>query len=178
MNTDHMAVLRRQIRALENKAPLAPWKKVGAYAVGGLEMVGYADNSDWLLVVSSQGRGLFDCATGHRIARDTDNSASWYDPNRLCALGIGPLDGQIVRLAGLYGGGLSNSTRDGWSLSVVAPTWPDCRVILCPPFISFYYGLQACAQIEGDYEIRAHGFSETGHSFVVALNHTLHIYAR
>lgn len=163
---------------MDTQPPPSPWKQVTAHAVGGLEMVGFAENSDLLLVVSSQGRGVFDCLTGERIARDHDTSFFWYDPAKLSSLGIGPLDGQIIRLAGMYGGGLATSSGDGWSLRCIAPTWPDYRVLLCPPFLDIYDDLAACVQIEQDYEIRAFGFSDTGKSMVVAQNHTLYLYAR
>lgn len=163
---------------METQPPLAPWKQVSASAVRSLEMVGYAEKSDLLLVVSSSGRGLFDCITGERVARDDNDDPSWYDPAKLSALGIGSLDGEIIRLAGLYGGGLITVTEDIWQLRSIAPTWPDFRVILCPPFASILDNLAVCVQVERAYEIRAFGFSETGRSFIVALNHTLYIYAR
>lgn len=178
MNTDHRTELRQQIRAMATQPPLAPWKQAAAHAVGGLEMVGFAENSDLLLVVSSSGRGLFNCITGEKVARDYDEDLSWYDWAKISALGIGALDGQIIRLAGLYGGGLITVAKDGWKLYSIAPTFPDYRVILCPPYLSIYTDLAACVQVEQDYEIRAFGFSETGHSFVIALNHSLYIYAR
>ncbi|MDY6785949.1 MAG: hypothetical protein SW833_25955 [Cyanobacteriota bacterium] len=148
-------------------------------AVGGLEMVGFAENSDLLLVVSLSGRGLFDCTSGEKIARDRDDDdLAWYDWDKLSASGIGSLEGRKIRLAGLYGGGLITITRDGWQLDLIAPTWPDYRVILCPPHADIYDDLAACVQVEQDCEIRAFGFSETGRSFIVALNHSLYIYAR
>jgi len=157
---------------------MPPWKSSGGSAVGGLEAVGYAENSDLLLVVSSSGRGVFNCVTGERVARDYDTGNSWYDPIHLLALGIGPLEGQMIRLAGMYGGGLVTATIDGYSLRLVAPTWPDYRVVLSPPWKDIYDDLDACVQVEADYEIRAYGFSETGRSFVAALNHTLHTFSR
>ncbi len=173
-----MAGLRRRIRQTETRPPMSPWKSSGGSAVGGLEAVGYAENSDLLLVVSSSGRGVFDCVTGERVARDYDTSDSWYDWAHLLALGIGPLEGQMIRLAGMDGGGLIAATTDGYRLWLVAPTWPDYRLILSPPQNDLYYNLDACVQVEGDYEIRAYGFSETGRSFIIAKNHTLYTFSR
>jgi hypothetical protein len=178
MNTDHMAELRRRIRQMETQTPMPPWKSSAIWAVGGLEAVGYADNSDLLLVVSSNGRGVFDCVTGERVARDYDDTDSWYDREHLLALGIGPLAGQMIRLAGIDGGGLLNGSPDGYALWLVAPTWPDYRVILSPPQASIYEEIDQCVQVEADYEIRAYGFSETGRSFIVAQNHTLYMFSR
>jgi hypothetical protein len=178
MNTDHMTDLRRRIRQMKTQAPMLPWKRSGGAAVGGLAAVGYADNSDLLLVVSSTGRGVFDCMTGKRIARDYDDRPSWYDRTHVLAQGIGPLEGQMIRLAGIDGGGLVHTTDDGYRLWLVAPTWPDYRVILSPPYTTIYSALHQCVQVEGDYEIRAYGFSETGRSFIVAQNHTLYTFSR
>jgi hypothetical protein len=90
------------------------------YAVGGLFGVGYATASELLLVLSSQGRGVFDCATGERLARDYEESHKFFDPIRLTAVGFGPLDGQAIRIAGLFGGGLPLTTLDGWYLEAQA----------------------------------------------------------
>ena len=178
MNTEHIARLRRKIQAMETQSPLAPWRKIAIHAIGGLEMVGFAEDLDLLLVVSSNGRGLFDCITGMKVARDYDDDLSWYGWEKLSALGIDLIGNQPVHLAGLYGGGLIKMTQDGWSLEIIAPTWPDYRVILCPPSASIYENHSFCVQVEQDYEIRAFGFSETGRSFIVACNHSLYIYSR
>lgn len=124
--SDHIRELNRRLRALKLQAPSAPWKRVVAHAIGGLTEVGYAEDSDWLLVISSQGRGLFNCLSGERTARDYAapvGAVDWYDEVRLVARGIGAIENQFVRLAGLHGGGLPRFTRDGWSLETVAPDW-------------------------------------------------------
>lgn len=178
MNTDHMTTLRRRIRAMETTAPMAPWRAKSGCSVGGLEMVGYGENSDLILILSSSGRGIFDALNGWKTARDTDNSQDWFDDTRLQCLGIGPLKEQVVPMAGLYGGGLPRVSRDGFVLEVVAPTWPDFRVLMSPPGATVHRNLEQCVQVEEDYEIRAFGFSPTGKSFLVALNHTLITFAR
>src|SRR5579863_298772 len=106
---DHLEPIRSRIRSAPISPPLPPWKLIGGRAVGGLTEVGFADDSDLLLVVSSQGRGVLDCRSGEYVARDrTEPNDSWYDERRLRAFGIGPLEGQLIRLAGLHGGGLPN----------------------------------------------------------------------
>jgi hypothetical protein len=47
----------------------SPWRKVTYLAVGGLTEVGFAAGS-LLLVVSHQGRGVVDLASGNVLARD------------------------------------------------------------------------------------------------------------
>lgn len=51
LNTDHMAELRQRIQARTTQLPPHPWKRVTSAAVGGLEAIGFADNSDLLLVI-------------------------------------------------------------------------------------------------------------------------------
>src|SRR5205807_821088 len=50
-------------RSAQQPPPL-PWKETGHYAVGGLTEVGFDDQSELLLVVSQNGRGVFDCTSG------------------------------------------------------------------------------------------------------------------
>jgi hypothetical protein len=98
--------------------PPAPWRPRGAHAVGGLTDVGFGRGTDLLLVVSHDGRGVFDCLTGARVARDPSmpepDEDDWQDTHELEAEGIGPLAGQTVRTSGLAGGGLPEGTPDGW----------------------------------------------------------------
>ncbi|MEU0480128.1 hypothetical protein ABZ260_13220, partial [Streptosporangium sp. NPDC006013] len=83
-----------------------------------------------MLVVSSNGRGLFDCSTGARIARDPDPDAGWPDTDELVHEGIGPLSGITVPVAGLWGGGLHTTAPGSWAVDVVAPDWPVESVML------------------------------------------------
>jgi hypothetical protein len=98
----------------------APWRVHPVYSVGGLFGVGYAPDSDLLLVLSSQGRGVFDCATGEKLARNYDEAHDFFDAIRLTAAAFGPLAGQLVRIGGLFGGGLLLTTADGWCLEAQA----------------------------------------------------------
>jgi hypothetical protein len=85
------------------QVPQPPWKRLGVWAVGGLFQVGYAEDSDMLLVLSSQGRGVFDCHDANeKVARDYEEAHDFFDPVRLVGQGLGPHDGQSVRMAGLF----------------------------------------------------------------------------
>jgi hypothetical protein len=181
--TEHAQKLNDRLREMPLEKPSSVWKQITSFVVGGLTEVGYADDTDLLLVVSSQGRGLFDCLTGERIAREyesPDAEVNWYNPVRLVALGIGVLAEQQIRLAGLHGGGMSRFTFDGWSLEIAAPNYPIESVFLSPPLKSVFVEsfAEGCVKIAEDYEVRACGFSSTGNSFIVAWSHTLDIYAR
>ena len=67
-----------------------------------------------LLVVSHQGRGMVDLASGELLARDRHEAGAWFDAARRAALGIGPLDGAWIGVCGLAGGRLPDTTADGW----------------------------------------------------------------
>ncbi len=156
------------------------WKLIGSYAVGGLRSIGFAEASDRLLVTSSDGRGIFDCLSGEKIARDYDDSVPTYeDELRLLAPGFGPLEGQTIHMAGLHGGGLPVLTRDGWSLRLVHLDWSICLLILDPPTRNFprLPNRSEFLVMATNEDIRTCGFSYTGNSFVIALgSHTLFIY--
>ena len=51
------------------------WEKVTSAAVGGLTDLGFSKSNPYLLIISSQGRGVFDCNTGEKVARD---EVFWY----------------------------------------------------------------------------------------------------
>jgi hypothetical protein len=151
----------------------APWRS-HVYAVGGLFGVGYATASDLLLVLSSQGRGVFDCSTGKKLNRDYEEAHDFFDPIRLVAVGFGPLAGQSIRIAGLFGGGLPLTTRDGWHLQAQARVWPTHSVFLTAPSSQ----VPVCIAEDGACELRAYGFSETCGSFIIATSCELAMFTR
>ena len=53
----------------------APWKRVD-HAVGGLTDIGFADDTDLLVTLSGQGRGIYDCTSGERLERDVSSLSS------------------------------------------------------------------------------------------------------
>jgi len=184
LDPDHIAKLRRQLQAMTTQPAPMPWEKVAVHAIYGW-MFGFAEKSDLLLIVSETGREVFDCLLGRSIVREEEDLA-WHNWGMGLAFeGIGPLGGQIVRLAGFYGGGLHTLTVDCWQLYAIAPIWPDYRVILFPPEARTFsennpaaYNLKICVQVEQLQDILAVGFSPTGRSFIIAQHHTLHVYTR
>ena len=61
---EHLRPTVQRILAAPVAPPPTPWRLVGSFSVGGLTGVGFAPRSDMVLVVSSAGRGVFDCTTG------------------------------------------------------------------------------------------------------------------
>lgn len=152
-----------------------PWKKVADHAVGGLLQVGYAEDSDLLLVLSHNGRAIFDCLTGERIARDSKSHVyDHFKPNKLLAAGFDVLAGQQIRVAGLHGGGLPLSTEDNWFLELRKKN-DEVFLSKAAPIKDKDYPLVGDGRL---CELRALGFSETGKSFVIATSCSLIIFAR
>jgi hypothetical protein len=170
-----------------------PWRPVFEYAygvpVGGLLGIGFATHPDsghdLVMVVSSDGHGLFDAVTGEKIARDRDPDPDEHTPDASADLscpGLGPIAGSRVRIAGLFGGGIHTVTADSWILQVVAPAWPNERVLL-----SRDGGLpHAGPHGEGWWhifhanysEFRAAGFSPSGQTIAVATSSDLSLWTR
>jgi hypothetical protein len=160
--------------------PPHPWRSIAPVAIGGLTDGGYLPTSDIFLAVTSAGRGLFDTTTGEKIGRDREGRGDWLDSIQLTATSIAPHAGVQVRIAGLSGGGLPHSTRDGWHLEIAAPAWPKIAVFLEPLGSSVLVEHRAAGarKLFEDYEPRVVGFSDTGRSFVIATSDTLYFVAR
>ncbi len=177
----HLIPMVRRMRGMPTRDPPSPWRRVGSFAVGGLAAVGFASNTDLLLVVSSPGRGVFDCLEGQKIDRDPSDSFH-LDEIALEADGIGPSSGQRIRLSGIYGGGLPHLTRDGWSAEAFALDWPEVSLVLVPPGSWAFgdaFGKPAdYVKVAVESEVRAWGFSPTGKSLILATSSDLTVFAR
>ncbi len=155
------------------------WERKGPFAVGGLTEIGFSRNSEMLLVVSSAGRGVIDCAIGKKVARDDEADGDWYSAKDLTCIGIGPIEGEVISIAGLNGGGMRNSNDHGESLELVAPDWPVYDLIYCNPYkTALLSEHQKGCQIIASGHILAHGFSWSGRSFAYATSSDVTIFAR
>jgi hypothetical protein len=177
---EHLQPLKQKILSLSiDKAP-APWKLVATFTIGGLRSVGFDRESENLLVLSSQGRGVIDCLIGEKIARDYDEF--YENETNLEAQGIGILRDRTIRMAGLFGGGLPITTEDGWQLECVTLTWPEEILILLPPRSHLYGSVtghpDTMTKLFEDSCIRAYGFSYTGKSFIIATTSDVTVFAR
>ncbi len=182
MIPEHLRSMVEAIRGAPIRPPPHPWREAGRHAVGGLTGVGFARDTETLLVVSSQGRGVFDCASGSRLVRDRDTECDYEDEIALEARGIGPLEGMVIRMSGLHGGGLPRSTYDGWSAEQLALDWPQQTLLILSPWSSIYDLTRGRSvdftKLAVESEVRAYGFSPTGRSLVVATSSDLVIYTR
>ena len=180
MTTDHLAPLRAAIHDRKITAPPHPWIEIARYCVAGLFDIGFHRDSELLLVVSSSGRGVFDCLTGAKIARDYADDVL-TDAYLECE-GIGPLATMNIRTSGISGGGLPVASPDGWCVETVTLSWPEHHLLLVEPG-SWLYGeryKQPCAfhKLAVERELRAFGFSWSGKSLVIATSGELVVYRR
>ncbi|MEW4452066.1 hypothetical protein AB1L30_05210 [Bremerella sp. JC817] len=180
MSNEYQRQLRERLEGLPYADAPAPWRLVGGCGVGGLTEVGFVEGADDLLVVSHQGRGLFDGQTGERLARDPEEFFANDDRTGLTAPGIGRQQDAIVRMAGLCGGGLATGTSDGWSLHVVQLPWPKHDIFLSSNYAGLTGELANITRLGTDQpcEFRSAGFSSTGRTFVVATSCEVLIYGR
>jgi hypothetical protein len=147
------------------------WSPGRFVRVGGLTCVGFgeADGRELLLVVSHDGRGVFELDLT-RVARDRGPiEDSWHDDKRHTAIGIGPLDGVEVPVAGLWGGALPARTSDGWEVELLGGE----RVVLRAPD-----GQERVVAEETVWEVRAVGFSPRGAALVVATTGDVTVFLR
>jgi hypothetical protein len=152
-----------------------PWQKRGRVLTGGLHAIGFGEGSDLALVVTHDGRGLIDCSTGERVARD--RTVIYPDERTFEIDGIGRLGGTKVATAGIDGGELRHRTQDGWLLDGTLTNNSDDVILLVPP-------TQALASSQPAIftgfipEVRAFGFSPTGQSFLIATGAEVFVFAR
>lgn len=142
------------------------------FALGGLQDLGFAESSDLLLVVSTAGRGLYDLLSGERLARDPDDSYTWFDAYNLRCQGVGLLTERLIRTAGLSGGGLALESAEGWWLETA-----DDQQFLLKPF-KRSKPRRRWPLPGGAGEFRAAGFSPTGRSLVCASSADFTVYLR
>ncbi len=180
MTDSHQETLRKILERMPMSEVPEPWALIGGSAVGGLTEIGFVPDTDDLLVVSSQGRGLFDTLTGEKLSRDSEEFFDNPDSTGHTAPAIGRDSGKTVPLAGLHGGGLARVTRDGWMIDVIHLPWPRHVLFLSSEYKPCYdasgHSWKICD--DGACEYRAAGFSPSGRAFVFASSCELVIYGR
>ncbi|MDA8746133.1 hypothetical protein N9N28_16025 [Rubripirellula amarantea] len=172
--------LRNRLERLPLCNPPAPWRLVGGSFIGGLTEIGFIGGTADLLVVSSEGRALFDTLTGQKLSHDP--SPRFEDP---CAIhrmvpAIGKHIGIAVALVGPHGGGLSRATDDGWLIDVIPLPWPCHYLFLSSNYLRAFDGGGHTWKLCDDapWSFRAAGFSDSGSTFVFATSGEIVIYSR
>lgn len=176
---------RQQARALSTRLTrlpghdwiIGPYRRIARHGVGGLRAVGFARGTEYLLVLSSRGRGVFDCSSGERVGRDERPVSCSSHGARVP--GIQPITDVEVEMMGIDGGRpLPRRNREGWQLGVLSPDW-QAVVWMCPPGTPIDEPSDGASVLTcGFEELRAAGFSDSGRSLVFAEQHSLHIFTR
>lgn len=190
MLSDYQHKLRARFLAAAVTAPPTPWTPVLDHRtpVGGLQGIGFGIHPDTgydlVMVVSMAGHGLFDASTGEKIARDRNPDPETSSPDAaqdLTCPGLGPLEGKRVHIAGLFGGGLHSTSGDGWTLDVIAPEWPNERVLLSAdgglyrgePGQDWWHIFDSTVST-----LRTAGFSPSGRTLAVATSSDLTLWTK
>jgi hypothetical protein len=152
---------------------MAGWKSRFSVPVGGLTEVGLSEDERFVLVVSHDGRGVFDTHTGVRLARDREipeSGAAWRNKPERLVLGIGPLTNVWVSVVGLCGGSLRARANDLCVLTRADSARQD--VVLFSEATGEELLLDSPVT-----EIRALGFSSSGRFLVIATSSDLSLHA-
>ena len=170
--------LSERYREMTQTSPPLPWRPVPIH-IGGVTAVGFGMDTEWLLVLTHSGLGVVDCKSGLVVAREVEMESVFDESHPIYANGIGPLEGQRVPLAGLWGGGLRTMSRDGWVVHRVSPNWPAECGVLCPPEYPEIEDHSTAFMLVKDMNppILALGFSDSGKTPVVA-NTLLYLWNR
>jgi hypothetical protein len=154
------------------------WKHVTTAAIGGLTCIGFSKTTPVLLVCSSSGRGLFECASGAKITRDEEEYAGLDESGLYCS-GIGKIENETIHMAGIYGGGLPLTTKRGESIDVASPHWPEQDMFLCLNNKNVLIeGHQSdCYRLLSD-DLRAYGFSWCSNFFIAATGSEFYLWKR
>ncbi len=153
------------------------WERRSLFFVGGCCCVGFVPGQDLLLAESANGMGLIDLIAGKWIARDADFHSSPEQARSLVAPGFDILEGQLILMAGIWGGGLRKTTADGFMLDAQAPNWPYERIVMTRRWV----GPKPPRVLVADDLVTtlvAYGFSDTGQSFIIATSSDLTTFVR
>ncbi|MCU0443883.1 MAG: hypothetical protein MUE85_03125 [Microscillaceae bacterium] len=139
------------------------WQKIANFGVGGLREIGFYQNTNLLLVLSSNGRGLFDCLSGEKIARDYEDyySEKWDYETGLVE-GIGILAGKQVVCGGFEYPDILDKKTTGGDQVLIKELGNNTHILIQNNHSTTYL-------LTNPYDTeRAFGFSRTGETFVFA----------
>lgn len=160
------------------------WTKIGHQAVGGLREVGFIEATDYLMVLGSNGRTIFNCLTNEKTARDRkDYYVEDWDSETGIIEVFDLFEGKQVICGGFeYPDLISKETSDNWSILIKEELRPDYRTELKKAEVMSLFNSRINSEIEVEifhYSIdRSYGFSKTGRSFIIAHSHGVDIWIR
>ena len=160
------------------------WQKRNIWAIGGLREIGFKSNSDLLMVLSSQGRGIFDCKKDEKVERDNfDYYMEKWDSDLGIVEGFGILKNEKIKCGGFESPDVvQKETDDNWTVEIrseIRPDWQKKKIMADVVYLRnratnerievniFHNGID-----------RGYGFSDTGNSFVVGTSSEITIWNR
>ncbi|MBB6461975.1 hypothetical protein [Flammeovirga kamogawensis] len=178
-NLENRKRLRGILEEIPKLNPPVSWE-FQQYSIGGLTEIGFSYNKPHLLlVISSNGRGLFDCSQLEKIDRDY-NDEHEIDYQKMRCFGIGLLKEENISIAGLHGGGLPLTNLNHDYLITMALDWPYYDIIFAPKGKSPYSerDRSQCFRIYCTDTLKSYGFSSCGNYFAIGTSSDLFIYKR
>jgi len=149
------------------------WKKIGHQPVGGMREAGFIELTDYLIVLGSQGRTIFDCLTNVKTERDRQDYylENWNSDSGIIE-GIGKFKDKEIVCGGFeYPEQLLKSTNDNWIIQIQNENRANYKKEIKMAEVMYLFNPKINSKIEVNvfhYSItRAYGFSPTGKSFVI-----------
>jgi hypothetical protein len=159
-------------------------EKLDHQPVGGLREAGFIENTEYLLVLGSQGRTIFNCQTGEKVERDRQDyyTEKWNFKTGLIE-GIGRFQEKKIICGGFeYPDPISKSTSDNWQINISKEMRPDYKKDMRQAEVMYLVNNAQSKKVKMNvfhYSItRAYGFSKTGKSFVLTESDGLTIWIK
>lgn len=153
------------------------------YSIGGLREVGFKKGSDIIMVLSSQGRGIFDCLECEKIERDPyDYYTHDWDSYTGLVKGIGKYQNENFICGGFeYPDPISKRSKDWIVLKVRTTLYSDYfKKYINSELICIESSKRQLSNIINNYSFyptdRGFGFSDTGKTFVHCTSSDIHIF--
>ena len=156
--------MMNNIQMNEAMKKLKEWNLIGSFSVGGFEYMGFSNNnSNKLIIISSQRKTIFDCEDGSITDIDAE-----FDEKELVAI-TDILPDEYIPIAGVYGGQMSHKTLQGERVEI---SYHDKHIVsgkeLQLQQIVFVDRFGAENIIYDNYPSYVCGFSSDGNSFALA----------
>ena len=152
------------IQVCEALKSIKGWEFVDSFSVGGFEYMGFSNNnSNKLIIISSQRNTIFDCVDGSITDIDAE-----FDEKEFVAI-TDMLPDEYIPIAGAYGGQMSHKTSQGERVEI---SYHDKHIAsgkeLQSQQIEFVDRFGAENIIYDNYPSYVCGFSYDGNSFALA----------
>lgn len=179
---EYQVGLLNRARALKPTVPPEPWGHKIIVSAAGVLAAGW-DQSENVLLISSDGYSLTEPLSGARLIRNRDYEITFASilPGNLYFRTIETQE--IIPIFGVWGGDGIHMTEDGWSLAYIYPWWPEATVLIKRPFVP---GSGRTGLLDDAYLIQLErlegwlkcGFSPSGKHFAVIGSGGAEIFSR